>query len=75
LLGTVSDVNANTRIHYPQLEDTANVKVQLVRKLPDRKTRRLNVPTDPICVMGEEELRRYSRPETADRREQCLLPT
>ncbi|MDX2230053.1 MAG: hypothetical protein NW220_10470 [Leptolyngbyaceae cyanobacterium bins.349] len=53
LLGTVSDANANARIPYPQLADAANVKVQLVRKLPERKSRRFNVPVDTVCAIGE----------------------
>lgn len=39
---------------YPHLEAPANLKVQLLRKLPDRKGRKLEIVTDTVYAVGQD---------------------
>lgn len=39
---------------YPQLEATTDVKVQLVKRLPNRKARKLELFNPSICAVGDE---------------------
>jgi len=55
MVGAISDAaNGNSLEQTLRLEDASDIKVQLVRKLPDRKNRRLNIPCTDVCVVAGE---------------------
>lgn len=50
MVGAISDAaHGNSLKPTLRLEDASDIKVQLVRRLPDRKTRRLNVSSANVC--------------------------
>lgn len=44
--------NGQTDMLYPQLNEHSDLQVQLVKKLPNRRGRKLEFGTENICAVG-----------------------
>jgi len=55
MVGAMSGTaNGQTGVHSPQFAETTDLKVQLVKRLPDRKGRKIEVFRETICAVGDE---------------------